>query len=131
MNNDHELIDNHEDKDEDTYQSDNYNPIDELTLIDLTLKHLELTMNKYLDDVHQIWETEIVPFINSPECLVFRYLGERDFSKFLNFMLTQNTYKLIVLAKQRLGRRKMYIISTHLRPNSNKSSQRRPENRCK
>lgn len=109
--------------------NDELEPIDELVLIDLTIQHLEITMNKYLDDVHQIWDTEVVPFINSPECLVFKYLGERDFGKFLNFMLQQDTFKLITLAQQRLRKRKKYIIDNYLRPNTNKSAQRRSENR--
>jgi len=121
MNN-YELNDDHNDK---------QTPCDEITIIDLTLEHLEITMNNYLDDVHQIWETEMIPFINSPDCLVFKYLGERDFDKFLNFMLTQDTFKLIIIAQERLKKRKNYIMNYYLRPNTDKGSQTRSENRCK
>ncbi len=114
--------------------SDN-DPFYELSLINTTLGHLEITLNKYLDDVHELWEMVMVPFLNSPECLVFKYLGECDFKKFLEFMLTQDTFKLISLSQCRLKKREKFIINTindnNSRPNTNKSTQCRSENWCK
>lgn len=123
-------MNNYDNEADDQIQNYNFdNPYDELALIDSTLEHLEITMNQYLDDVHQIWELEFIPFLNSPECMVFKYLGEHDFKKFLNFMLTQDTFKLIKIAQSRLKKRRMILIRI-LWPYTNKSTQTRSENGC-
>lgn len=92
-------------------------PLDEITLIDLTINQLEMTMDKYFDDIYQLWETEFVPFLNSPDCLVFDHLEEYDFNKFLKFMSTQDTFKLMNLTMSRLKKRRNY-----LRPYTNEST---------
>lgn len=74
-----------------------------------TLKGVIDTMNKYINDAIMIWNTEIVPFMNSNDCYVLDKLNNRDYNKFIEFMKTQKTYKLMTISKQRLEQRLDYL----------------------
>ena len=84
---------------------------DEIMILDEVIQTLELTMDKYIDDVEMIWDARIVPFINSNDCMTLGKLNDNDFLKFLNFMLEQKTFKLMSISHKRLNGRKKYLLS--------------------
>lgn len=73
------------------------------------LRALSDTMNKYINDCMVIWNNEIVPFMNSNDCYVLDKINIRDYTKFVELMKTQKTYKLMTISKQRLEQRLEYL----------------------
>jgi len=88
-------------------QSSSY--VRELELIEMNLNKLQETMLRYLEDMISVWDNEIVQFIKSQDCLTLQYLTHYDYNKFIDFMTTQETFKLMRSAKDRLLKRKEII----------------------
>lgn len=75
----------------------------------IALKEIIDTMNKYINDTLMIWNTEIIPFMDSNDCYVLDKLNNNDCDKFIDFMKTQKTYTLMTIAKHRLEQRLEYL----------------------
>ena len=86
--------------------------MDPLKIIEMSINRLEMNMQKYTDDLKYIWDTKIEPFINSTDCNI-NFNQEFTFDNFHNFMLSQKTYKFMLLAYKKLIEQK-----NMLRPDS-------------
>jgi hypothetical protein len=86
--------------------------LDEINLIEAVINTLETTIEKYVDDVRNIWDEVIVPFMESADCATMEYLQGSDCRKFMNFMTKQKTYCIMVGSHKRLMKKKAYLLST-------------------
>lgn len=86
--------------------------IKELVYIDNALSKLHESMYKYLEDVKMIWDTELVKFMNSQDCLILQNLSHYDYNKFVDFMTSQKTFKSMLSAQNGLLKRKEFIEKT-------------------
>jgi hypothetical protein len=75
--------------------------MEELKIIEISIDRLEINMMKYTEDLKYIWETKIKPFVNSTDCNI-NFNHKFTFDNFHEFMLTQKTYKFMLLAYNRL-----------------------------
>lgn len=85
----------------------------EIELIDEVLEDLERSIGRYLAEVQRLWNEIFVPFIEEEDCLTLSRMSdcETDYNKFLNYMKEQQTYILLVVSRERLHRRREYIVS--------------------
>lgn len=84
--------------------------MEELEMIDETLNHLRDNITRYMEVSRDIWDEQIESFLQSNDCNTLQYLSEYDGNKFMQFMLTQKTFKLMLIAKIRLVKRREYLI---------------------
>lgn len=85
----------------------NQNKSNELVKIDGAIYDLELSMNRYMDNVIEIWKTLIVPFMNSSDCLTLHYTSDTDYDKFIALMMKHDLYvKMVNMHKSLIARRK-------------------------
>lgn len=83
----------------------------ELEAIDLAMLSLCGEIQKYLDDSKNLWDNVFVPFIDTRDCMTLQKLSKNDYRVFLNFMSTQKVYRIMMISKARLERRKKYLLS--------------------
>lgn len=83
----------------------------EIKRIDKTLEKLSETTYKYMLHVKVLWEAEIEPFLNSPDCLILEKLSPMNYDRFLDFMCEQKTFRLMMTAQKRLMARREYLES--------------------
>jgi hypothetical protein len=84
---------------------------DEIDIINNSLYHLQDAIQQYMDDARAIWDNHVKIFIQSHDCNTLQYLSDCDDQKFVTFMTTQKTFKLMMIAKSRLNNRKAYLMS--------------------
>lgn len=84
--------------------------MDEINMIDNTLVSLQETIQQYIDDSIEIWNEHLKTFIQSSDCNTLQFMFERDMNKFIIFMTTQKSYRLMMIAKLRLNKRKEYLM---------------------
>jgi len=82
---------------------------DEIAKITDTLSQLDNTIYRYLDDCLDIWQEHIWVFVGSSDCNTLQYLSESDGDKFVKFMMTQKTFRLMMIAKTRLIKRRDFL----------------------
>jgi hypothetical protein len=82
----------------------------EIFIVNHSLNELEDTMSKYTDDVKYMWENNIISFMQSQDCYTLDNLKDDDYIKFLNFMMEQRTYKLMMVSYRRLMARKQILL---------------------
>jgi len=84
--------------------------MDEINIIDNTLNSLQESICQYIDDSRDIWNEQLRTFIQSSDCNTLQRMTEYDENAFIIFMTTQKTYRLMMIAKSRLNKRKEYLI---------------------
>lgn len=77
--------------------------------IETILDDLVETMKRYVDDVEYIWDKRLSPFVTSGDCMTMQGLIERGFKTFLDFMTSQKTFKIMIVSRNRLLKRKKYL----------------------
>ena len=82
----------------------------EINNINSILFNLEMSMNKYIEDSKKIWDHEFIPFLNSSDCLILQNINENEYSTFINFMIEQKTFRLMLNASIRLKNRLQYLL---------------------
>lgn len=85
--------------------------MDEINMIDNTLGSLQETIQQYISDSKEIWNEQLITFIQSSDCNTLQRMCEYDENKFIIFMTTQKTYRLMMIAKSRLNKRKEYLTN--------------------
>ncbi|VBB18336.1 hypothetical protein YASMINEVIRUS_799 [Yasminevirus sp. GU-2018] len=83
----------------------------EIEEIDSALIDLCESIQKYLDDAKNMWDTVFAPFINTCDCATLQKVSDRDFHVFVDFMTTQRVYKLMITSKVRLEKRKRFLLA--------------------
>ena len=83
--------------------------MEEIYYINDALNQLENSMDKYIDNVKYIWDSSIIPFMDSGDCMVFDNLTDKDFSKFIEFFMKQRTYTKMLETYRRLINRKEFL----------------------
>lgn len=97
----------------DIYGSTKETPVTvEIELLYVSINELEKTIKNYIDDTIYIWESIIVPFMNSGDCLTLQKLNETQYSSFSDFMCSQKTYKFMMISYSRLTERLKYLIGS-------------------
>jgi hypothetical protein len=66
------------------------------------ISELENTIREYTEDVRTIWDNVVVPFLSSGDCMTLGNLTTSDYHKFLAFMLSQKTNRIMVSSHARL-----------------------------
>ena len=84
--------------------------MEEIELIDNTLVDLQENIYQYINDSQKIWDEQIKTFLRTDDCNTLQYLSVNDDDKFVEFMLTQKTFKIMMIAKARLNRRRDYLM---------------------
>lgn len=84
--------------------------VEELEIIDETLNQLKQNITRYIEISKDIWDEHIESFLLSSNCNTLQHLSENDNNKFVQFMFTQKTFKLMLIAKTRLIKRREYIV---------------------
>ena len=92
-------------------QNDKNNYIIEINSINVILQNLSSTMMRYINDSKKIWDNEIEPFLKSPDCFILENISEKEYSTFINFMIEQKPYRLMLVAEARLKTRLQYLHS--------------------
>jgi len=82
---------------------------DEVSKITDTLTQLNIQIHRYLDDSLDIWQEHIGVFVGSTDCNTMQYLSESDGDKFVKFMMTQKTFRLMMITKARLIKRRDFL----------------------
>jgi len=88
--------------------------MEEIYNINNALNELESTMYKYKTNVKKIWDTNLIPFMNSGDCMVFDNIIDKDYDKFVNFFMKQKTYVIMLETYERLIRRKNYLENNNV-----------------
>jgi hypothetical protein len=87
----------------------------EIDRIDKAIQTLTNTMARYIEDVIELWDKEFKPFIDSPDCRIFRSdIDPSNYKQFLDLMCEQKTFKFMIIAHNRLVTRRRYL-SAHQR----------------
>ena len=82
----------------------------EINKINKTLENLDEEINRYNQDVFDLWNSQFRPFINSSDCFIYNNESDdTNYNKFCDFMCEQKTYKLMTIAKKRLIARREYL----------------------
>lgn len=85
--------------------------VEEIELIDKTLIELRQNLYKYIDDSREIWDEQISGFLQSDDCNTLHYLSQNEGDKFIHFMVTQKTFKLMMISETRLNKRRKYLVN--------------------
>jgi len=83
--------------------------IKEIELIEKSVSQLQEMMRNYMESVKILWNKKIVNFLESQDCMTLQYFTHDDYNKFIDFMMTQETFLLMKEAQIRLLKRKEYI----------------------
>ena len=91
-------------------KNDKNSYLTEINNINSVLFNLEMSMNKYIEDSKKIWDSEFSPFFNSSDCLILQNINENEYSTFIDFMIEQKTFRLMLNANVRLKKRLEYLL---------------------
>lgn len=93
--------------DKDEYMDNIYYEIEKHQNI---IEELEGDIEKYIENCQRVWNSHIVPFINSSDCTTIKYLKENDFHKFLTVMTEHKEYKIMQTSLKRLNAKLEYLM---------------------
>ena len=82
----------------------------ELCIIDETIHNLISEIDRYVQEIKELWDNHIVNFIKSSDCVTLDKIGSDGYSKFYDLMTNQKTFKLMKIALKRLNRRKKFLL---------------------
>lgn len=78
--------------------------------IDKSIELLKDTMTRYIDDCVNMWNDEIVLFSKTRDCMILKDLTDKNCIKFLEFMKSQKSYRIMTVSLARLEAKKDYIL---------------------
>lgn len=98
---------------EDNYEYDEVDidndELSPIAIIDLALLELENSMNRYVQDSKNMFDTKITQFLNSNDCNTLQKLSPNDSDKFIQFMISQSTYQKMLKAKIKLTKHRRIL----------------------
>ena len=106
----YEYDENYDINDKNTIIVNKNSYLTEINNINSVLFNLEMSMNKYIEDSKKIWDSEFSPFFNSSDCLILQNINENEYSTFIDFMIEQKTFRLMLNANVRLKKRLEYLL---------------------
>jgi len=78
----------------------------EIETITSSINHINITMQKYIDDTKILWDTQMKNFLVSNDCFILQYFSTNDYIKFLSFFITQEPFVSMIKVKKNLIERK-------------------------